>query len=153
MYDYDRRTAAVVDMDLAKTYADAWSNDLIGRLAPRFIPPAKLGEVLRGQWFDLVGVHARSLEWRSSQWMTPASWAAQMELVCPEYNMFHAGKVGAWLSLLPGVEVQPAREHSVCLYLRGSPEDLAKVEWQAKKVIHADVVDMQVDGTLRLWWD
>jgi hypothetical protein len=164
--DYDRRNrvsdphdtsphkeAAALDMDLAKTYADAWSDELVGKFAPKFIPPEKLGVALRDQWFDLVGANTRSLQWRSAKWMKPAEWAGQMKTVCPEYNGFHAGKVGSWLSRFGGVEVQPAREYSVCVYLKGDPKELATIERQAKQAIHADEVDMQQDGTLRLWWD
>lgn len=152
-YSYDRREAAALDMDMAKAYADAWSSALVGKLAPKFIPPVKLGELLRAQWFDLVGAVARNLEWRCSRWMSPGECGAQFAAICPEYNQFHASKVCAWLSQFPGVEVQPAREHSVTLYLKGKPEELAQIEHQARGLIHADEVDMQMDGTLRLWWD
>ncbi len=172
MYVYDRRTrvgglvvhpqdrkreetskeAASLDMDLAKTYCDAWSPTLIGKLAPKFLSPKALGDVLRDKWFDAVGAETRSLQWRSARWMKPAEWAQQMKTVCPEYNGFHAGKVGSWLSRFSGVEVQPAREYSVCLYIKGDPEELAQIAGQAKQV-RADEVDMQDDGTLRLWWD
>ena len=138
---------------MAKAFADSWSSSLIGKLAPKFIPPAKLGEALRDQWFELVGVDVRSLQWRSSKWMKPAEWAEQMKTICPEYNAFHAGKVGAFLSRFNGVELQPAREYSVCVYLKGDSAELSQIETQAKRAMHASEVDMQEDGTLRLWWD
>jgi len=152
-YSYDRtKEAGSLDMDLAKTYADAWSPTLIGKLAPKFVSPAKLGDVLQPIWFDQVGSGIRSLQWRSSRWMKAADWGQQMKMICPEYNGFHAGKVGTWLSHFD-VEVQPAREHSVCIYIKGAPESLATIENMAKRAVHADEVDLQDDGTLRLWWD
>ena len=41
-------------MDLAKVYADAWSDALIGKLGPKVISPAKIGKLLRDQWFEVV---------------------------------------------------------------------------------------------------
>jgi hypothetical protein len=146
------KEAAALDMDLARTFVDAWSNLLIGKMAPKFLAPQALGDALRDQWFDAVAAETRSLQWRSSKWLKPAEWAAQMKAICPEYNNFHAGKVGAWLSKFSGVEVQPAREYSVCIYLKGDPDELSQIETQAKR-FRADEVNMQDDGTLRLWWD
>lgn len=146
------KEAAALDMDLAKTYADAWSDTLIGKLAPKFLTPKALGTVLRDKWIDVMGYETRSLQWRSARWMKPAEWAQQMKAICPEYNGFHAGKVGSWLSRFSGVEVQPAREYSVCLYIKGKPEELTEIMGQAKQA-RADEIDMQDDGTLRLWWD
>jgi hypothetical protein len=159
MYSYDRRMAAAgvvtaaMDLDLAKAYADAWSDGLIGKYAPKYIKPAKLGEMLRDHWMNEVGMSIRNLQFRSSKWMAPGEWATQMKLLCPEYNGFHAGKVGAWLGRYPGVEVQPAREYSVCLYLKGDPDSLSKISSEASRVGRADESDFQGDGTLRLWWD
>lgn len=145
------KQAAALDMDLAKTYADAWSSMLIGKLASQFLKPKDLGDAIRDKWFDVVGAEVRSLQWRSSKWIKPAEWAEQMKQVCPEYNQFHAGKVGAWLSRFSGVEVQPAREYSVCVYIKGNPEELSQIASQAKQA-RAGESDMQNDGTLRLWW-
>lgn len=162
-YSYDRRAservASAVDTDLAKAYADAWSPGLIAKYGPKYIKPATLGELIREHWMDEVAMDIRNLQFRSSNWMTPAEWASQMKVICPEYNEFHAGKVGAWLSRYPGVEVQPAREYSVCLYLKsradqkGDPASLGQIASEATRVGRASESDFQGDGTLRLWWD
>ena len=73
MDSYDRRTARAlsnaltpeeprsfeagmaIDMEMAKVYADAWSDLLIGKLAPKFLPPAQLGQALRDEWLNLMG--------------------------------------------------------------------------------------------------
>lgn len=119
------------DMDLASTYADAWSDELVGQLGKR----------------------TRALQWRSTKWIKPSEWAEQMTAICPTYNRFSAAKVGVWLAQFSNIEVQPAREYSVCLYLKGSPETLATILKQAPEAVFADEADMEKDGTLRLWWD
>lgn len=157
MYSYDRRTAsgvtAALDMGLARAFADAWSSALIAEHGPKHIEPAKLGELLRSHWVNEVAMNIRNLEYRCGTWMAPEDLVAQMRLVCPQYNQFHIGLVGKWLGLFPGVEAQPAREHSVAIYLKGDPNMLSKAAHEAKAAVHADTVDFQDDGTLRLWWD
>jgi hypothetical protein len=148
-----RGVTAALDTGLAKAYADAWSPALIGKNAPKYIGAAHLGEMLWDHWVHEVAMKVRTLQYRSSSWMAPSELAAQMALLCPEYNSFHAGKVCAFLARFPGVEVQPAREYSVCLYVKGDPDPLQKIASAAKAFVHADEVDYQDDGSLRLWWD
>lgn len=69
------------------------------------------------------------------------------------YNEFKAATVAKWLKKWAGkIEVQPAREYSVALYIKGDAEVLKDMEDTAARV-KADEIAIQSDGTLRLWWD
>ena len=133
------KVGAVLDQDqraLAKAYADAWN-------------PSKVVAIFN----DLeLAYELRSLTYRSGKWETPAAWGKVMAVVCPHYNDFDAAKVAAWLKGFKGIEVQAARENSVCLYVRGR---LDVVQWVEKDahLVKANEHSIEPDGTLRLWWD
>jgi len=131
--------AAVLDEDqraLAKAYADAWN-------------PSKVVAIFDD--LDLAS-ELRSLQYRSGKWETPAAWGKVMAVVCPHYNDFDAAKVATWLKGFKGIEVQAAREYSVCLYVRGKLDVLGHVEGDAH-LVKAQEHSRQPDGTVRLWWD
>jgi hypothetical protein len=118
-----------IDLDFALAYADAWSESVAERL--------------------------RDLDWRSSQWMTPHEWAEQAELIVPGYNDFDARKVGDWLkNFLGGIRVQPAREGSVALYVKGPRPVLEEMRDSARSDVMADEATLAKNSdVLRLWWD
>lgn len=68
------------------------------------------------------------------------------------YNEFDLRKVSKALQAVPGVEVAPAREYSVAVYVTGPQDALNKV-FKLGKRLRADEVDFQEDGSVRLWWD
>ena len=152
-YSYDR-TAASIDMDFAKAYCDSWSKTLIGKLGPKMVSPKVLAELLEKDWFNSVAVELRDLKYRSSKWMPPAEYIAQMKVICPGYNEFTVRRL-AKLILAPeaaGIQLQPAREYSVCIYIKGPPEALTWLQANAQPIALADEVHLQGDE-LRLWWD
>ena len=152
------REGATLDMELAKAYADSWPPATIGKLALKILSTKDFARVLGKMdldaWFGIVEP-IRNLKWRSSQWMSPQDWIAQMKVVCPSYNEFKPSRV-AKLLLDPnakGIEVQPAREGSVCVYIKGEPEILDWIKVYSDTIAKADEAHIQGDGTLRLWWD
>ena len=118
-------------------------------------------------WSDRAASEFRDLDWRGSEWMTPAEWTEQAELIVPGYNVFDAREVGRWLQRFSGIKVQPAREGSVALYVKGSRATLEKMKELARyrhefpgggpeesEALGAEADEASIqDGELRLWWD
>ena len=121
---------------LAEAYADSW-------------PEKSAGKIFKALE---LGYKLRSLQFRSGVWVSPDNWALDMLSCCPEYNDFRSTTVGSWLKKFKGISVQGAREYSVCLYVKGPADVLAKMEAEADSV-KAQEHNIQQDGTLRLWWD
>jgi hypothetical protein len=92
----------------------------------------------------------RSLNYRSKKWFSPAEWKTLFQAIAPTYNDFNATTVGNFLQKFP-VKIQPGREYSVVMYIKGAPKVLNEILLNAKK-IKADEAHIQEDGTLRLWW-
>jgi hypothetical protein len=97
------------------------------------------------------------LDFRSGDWIPVSAWHDIMEKATPEgYNNFHAPQVAKILHAIEKefgerLEVQPAREYSVAVYVRGSQEALRKL----LKKVRADEKDMVSydPPEVRLWWD
>jgi hypothetical protein len=134
------RTAGLLAQDqiaLVRVYADAWDPHKIVAL-----------------WDELgLQYELRKLQYRSGKWTNPASWGKIMKVVCPGYNEFSAAGTASWLGRFKGISVQAAREYSVCVYIKGDPEVLQQMAADAKAAVKASEVNIQEDGTLRLWWD
>jgi hypothetical protein len=148
------RTAATLDLDLAKVFADAWPAATQIKFGAKVVPPELLANVITSNWLDgeRVAYDLRNLHFRSSTWMSPVEWTQQMKVCCPSYNSFSANKVGRWLAAFGGIEVQAARELSPCLYVKGDESTLKSMVAMAKKMAGADEADID-GGVLRLWWD
>lgn len=148
------KTALTLDMELAKAFADAWSAATQVKFAAKVVPPEMLSGVIAANWLDgeRLAYDLRDLHFRSSKWMSPAEWAQQMKVCCPSYNSFSANKVSRWLAAFGGIEVQPARELSPCLYVKGDEATLKSMQAMAKQMANADEANID-GGVLRLWWD
>jgi hypothetical protein len=87
--------------------------------------------------------------------MSPSDYVKLMTDVCPRYNDFWVKRIAKAFADpdAKGLMVQPAREMSPCLYVKGPDEVL---DWlrmiMAEDVMKADEADIQ-GGVLRLWWD
>jgi len=118
--------------------------------------------------YKLGGMVGRNLNWMGSVYMTPAEWTESAELFVPGYNEFDAMQVGNWLATFPGIQVLPARESSVALYVKGDGKTLQAMaeSARARDGAKADEVSFESEagGTsmsaeyeegnvLRLWWD
>jgi len=126
-----------LDVEFAEAYSDAW--------APEF-------EREFMKTFNLSSLPGRDLDWRGSRWMTPADWTDHAIGIVPSYNEFDPKRVGAWLSTFSGIKVQPAREMSVALYIKGPRATLERMRDEAERAVVADEADVR-RGELRLWWD
>lgn len=99
----------------------------------------------------------RTLEWRSDSRIPLQDAAVCYASIVEGYNEFrpymiaHLGAVFADCD----IEVTPAREFSVAVYLHvpDKPGLRTRVEAFAQSNVQADVVSWQDDGTLRVWWD
>lgn len=162
----DAAGGAASDVDLALAYADCWPlktiKNMIGEARVLAavkeyksffdIKSPRAVERLEADWFE-ISLPLRDLSFRSKKWVSPADWAATMKEVSPRYNAFSVTKV-AKLLLAPeasGIQVQGARESSVCLYVKGPPEALAWLDANHRKMA-ADESHIE-HGELRLWWD
>jgi hypothetical protein len=114
----------------------------------------------------LQATSKRKLIFRSRQWLKPREWAALMEKATPGgYNYFEPKKVLRWLNTMESklnlkgsLEVQPARENSVMMYVRG-PQPLieALVKGGRRGVVAIDEVGWETSGPQSyvawFWWD
>ena len=99
----------------------------------------------------------RTLEWRSDRRISLQDAAICYASIVEGYNEFrpfmiaHLGAVFADCD----IEVTPAREFSVAVYLHvpNKPGLRTRVEAFVQSNFRADVVSWQDDGTLRIWWD
>ncbi len=101
------------------------------------------------------GGKLRNLNFRASAPLRLLEWMECMKRATPEgYNQFNAVRVGRVLAQL-GVSLDavfiPAREYSVCVYVRADGWLLQHILNNAA-ALQADEADI-VDGELRLWWD
>jgi len=108
-----------------------------------------------GDSLAVEGYGPRNLRWRSSKWYSPKDlgevWTLGYKDGMFGYNQFDVEEVMPWLEGW-GVEVQPAREGSVAMYVRGDRDTLEGMEAEAYEVANADEAWMRGDD-LRLWWD
>jgi hypothetical protein len=106
----------------------------------------------------------RTLMFRATKWMTVKQWTALMVNAIPNgYNAFSAKKVGRWLATIERkvgagpLQMQPAREYSVCAYIRGPRETLeAIIKSGRRRGGSADEAGWErgKEGEeVRLWWD
>jgi hypothetical protein len=144
------------DLDaIEKAVKGAKKTPLLAGADATFVEAFAKNMRVKGQW-------TRSID----EWQATMHAAIQANLaadVPPEeldpkddtYNGFKAATVARWLKKWDGIEVQPAREYSVALYIKGptAPYVLAAMLKAAKRGTKADEAAIQADGTLRLWWD
>jgi hypothetical protein len=128
------------DMEFVAAYADTWDEGFAE-------------ELRSSKWGEIAEQMKRNLDWRGKRWMTPSEWEEQAAEIVPGYNDFDPHVVGEWLSGFSGIMVQPAREASVALYVKGPRATLEKMKRRAGSEASADEADIQEDGELRLWWD
>lgn len=99
----------------------------------------------------------RRLTWRSAQRLSLADAARCYGQMVGSYNEFRPSLLSDLLKAFPneGIEVTPAREYSVAVYLHiPDAGDLrSRVESFAREHFLADEVDWEEPGTLRCWWD
>jgi hypothetical protein len=94
----------------------------------------------------------RNLDWRSDEWFSVTDTISLFKDYCPEYNEFQCGNLGVLSELGEDVMIQPAREGSVCIYIKGAHVVEATVRALQMQLM-ADEVNMQPDNTVRVWWD
>jgi hypothetical protein len=99
-----------------------------------------------------VANEQRMLDWRSTEWLSVQDAVMKFRAYCPEYNEFTAERLKALNTLGKDVQVQPARENSVCVYLKGNDVSYASVDGIAQ-LLFCDEVGEEPDGTIRVWWD
>lgn len=130
--------ASQVMRDFRKTYADAVNADMTDE-----------------QWQEAARV--RRLTWQSRHRLSLADAVKCYGQMAINYNEFHAGLIQALHCAFrcDGIEVTPAREYSVAVYLHvPAVGDLRqRVETFARERFNADNVGWTDEGTLRVWWD
>ncbi len=115
-----------------------------------------------------VAVKERQLHWHGER-ITLAEAAEIYATICQGYNEFKPNMLKRLLVVCPdvGIEVTPAREGSVAVYLHiPTGRQQKSVEAWVKKMLNADEVDVvdhftclqdgeeELDGeALRIWWD
>jgi len=103
---------------------------------------------------DSRGEPGRRLKWRSKDWVEleraeDEFFAAGVD----SYNEFSPDLLPRIREYVGNVFVQPAREGSPAVYVKiGHPIEIKHLE-QMKHDLLIDMVSVQPDGTLRLWWD
>lgn len=95
----------------------------------------------------------RRLKWRGER-APLADVAEQYTAIHRSYNEFEPGMITELDRAFPnsGIEAEPARENSVCIYLYVPDLFRDQVESYVKETFHADEIDW-IDGALRIWWD
>lgn len=153
---------------MAQAYGDAWDDDVYGKYVLQVVPDA-MDQLLKDADVQqkLKSMVERKLNWRGTEWVSPAEWAGAAKLFVPGYNAFDAAAVGKWLAKFTGIRVQAAREASVALYVQGDAETLAAMAKDAEGAVSADEISFEAPGAssgklnkpyeagdeLRLWWD
>lgn len=110
-------------------------------------------------WQHLV--KKRQLEWRSERRIPLQDAAVCYAQIMHGYNAFQPTMIGDLQIAFPdaGIEVTPAREYSVVVYLHIPVLDMEeqslrkRVERFVRKHFEADEVKWQRDESLRIWWD
>ena len=102
-------------------------------------------------WDPNLRYKIRSLQYRSLKWYSPKELFDLLVEIVPKYNDFDVRTVRLLLAKFP-VKIQPAREYSPALYLKGKPEVLQEILTHQGR-LGAGEATIQSDGTLRLWWD
>jgi len=113
---------------------------------------AVIPDMTDDQWQEASKV--RNLLWRGER-MPLTEAAILYEAIVDGYNEFKPLMLTELKSVFDGkgIEVTPAREHSVCVYLWIPDEIKAEVLIWIVNNWNADEMDMQKDGSLRVWWD
>lgn len=112
-------------------------------------------EITDEVWSQAVRV--RRLNWKSDHRLTLAEAARCYGQMAIQYNAFDPDVIADLSKAFPndGIEVTPAREYSVAVYLHVlAVSDLRKrVETFVRERFVADDVDWVDSETLRVWWD
>ncbi len=122
----------------AQVYADAVDHEA----------PLEDGERFPGQ-------NKRELEWKSEHRIPLAEAAEAYAQIDGNYNEFQPTMLADLLAEFPdqGIEVTPAREYSVAVYLHARPGLRRQVRKFVEDNWLADEVDWKEADTLRVWWD
>lgn len=99
---------------------------------------------------DDVAYEQRSLDWRDTNWYSLQEAIMKFQAYCPQYNEFVCENLGVLGTLGNDIEIQPARENSVCIYVKGATYEA--VDALSDKLM-CDEVGEEPDGTIRVWWD
>ena len=110
----------------------------------------------------------QQLDWKPTEWVNLHEWVKIMRAALKgdggEYNNFNPVEIEKNMRTIPGIasaKFLPAREGSVCVYIKGPKEVLHSImeankdHWSTfpSPMDHtAEEADM-VGGALRLWWD
>lgn len=124
----------------AKSFAEAYAD-------------AVIPDMTDAQWNEAEGV--RQLNWRGER--MPLAQAAELyATIVDGYNEFQPNMLSDLLAEFPdrGIEVTPAREYSVGVYLHVPIGALRRqVRLFVEENFHADEVDWVESDTLHVWWD
>ena len=99
----------------------------------------------------------RQLNWRAEHRISLKDAARCYAAIKEGYNAFQPNMIANLQRAFPdcGIEVTPAREYSVAIYLH--VPDKQQLRQRVEKFVHAefdaDTVSWQGDGALRVWWD
>lgn len=103
----------------------------------------------------------RTLEWKSDRRIPLEDAAACYAQIVDGYNAFQPHMIADLNAKFAdcGIEVTPAREYSVAVYVHIPVLDMEdrplrkRVERFVRRHFEADAVMWQSDGSLRIWWD
>ncbi len=99
----------------------------------------------------------RTLKWRSDRRIPLQDAAVCYAAIVEGYNEFQPSMIADLYAAFAdcGIEVTPAREYSVAVYLHvpDKPGLRKRVEEFVRANFQADVVSWQDGGTLHVWWD
>jgi len=99
----------------------------------------------------------RQLNWQAKYRITLNDAARCYAAIKEGYNAYQPNMIADLQKAFPdcGIEVTPAREYSVAIYLHVPDKD--GLRQRVEKFIHdkfkADSISWQRDGALRVWWD
>ena len=99
---------------------------------------------------DLHDRDTRHLHWNSN-WMSAHELSSFLAEAIPSYENFDGQAVADVIRELTAYDFCVGREYSVVIYVRCADgvDGLKKVFQD----LHADEIDIQENGALRVWWD
>ena len=116
---------------------------------------AVIPDMTDAQWSEAERI--RRLTWKSPHRLSLANAAKCYGQMATTYNEFHSGLLYDLKSAFgnDGIQVTPAREYSVAVYLHIPDHDglRQRVESFVRERFNADNVDWVDTETLRVWWD
>ena len=91
----------------------------------------------------------RDLDWKSEKFYTVEEAFELFSEAVPGYNAFSPDLIKRISELFENPTVCPAREGSVCVYVKGKPKASFAI---IRDALHADECD-DYAGETRIWWD